>query len=354
MQDAGLQLPQSEMNIYNGGAGSTTPLCHLAPDAPAVPPPAAEQPCNAEIEVDGPARAGHSAAVSLVTHGPAVAVASQQQRQQQQAFAQEGSSSSEVIFQAYHNSPGGPAVASPYDDSSGDIAALPSSSATESDSTKFNTNSNNVLSHPPPLIQADSSELDAYQHLHHCRQQQQHSSLDHSSLLDQSHYTYTKPLSHVGPGPSLLPLPQRQPPRLIPTQSLQLKTEPQPHPQPQPSLLTQLWHPPPNLSDVPWPLPPNPSISTDRDRKQIIPIVSSKAGESSSSCTVTASSGDGDGFHRPPSPVSPSQPSSSTCGKFLRDSVNSADLTKVELKIHSLQECINFLKCRIIIKKQQH
>jgi hypothetical protein len=77
---------------------------------------------------------------------------------------------------------------------------------------KYNTNSNNVLSHPPPLIRhveshpADQPSLETTSRLSH---------VDHLSVA---------------------------PPQLIPI----LKSEPE-----------TMWHATPNLNQVPWPHPPN-------------------------------------------------------------------------------------------------
>ena len=115
--------------------------------------------------------------------------------------------------------------------------------------TQFNSNSNNVLSHPPPLIPAGISQQPEYHH---------QQGIEHSSLQVAGTYT-TKPLRHVDPTTGVMSPPAPpppHPPELIPICPSRLKNESSKGKQ-------QLTHPPPTLwhpsqvpVPIPWPMPP--------------------------------------------------------------------------------------------------
>lgn len=228
------------MTSYGSANGSTTSrLHHMISDEQAVEPATSStatlttsdhqlsQRCNVP-SVALPSSFG----TTVLTHIPAVVVASSSVLQ-----APAGASDAAIIS-----------------------AQKPSTSSLvlASDSTKFNSNSNNVLSHPPPLIRhAESSE-----------EFQQCQDLEQSSL---EKTVYTR-LCHPRPPPQLIP---------ISTSCSQLKAESEG--------TRTIWHAArlqptviPTVINAPWPVPPN--------------------------------SSEGAGFHQPSSPSSDQQVSNS--GKY--------------------------------------
>ena len=197
-----------DMSLYHGG--STSRLCHISEDQ-------SGKNFNAAASISPSAAAAvpSSYGSTVLSHVPPEVVTAETAESHSQP-------SSDAIFPT------------PPDSQASSQDSSQSSSSSDPQSTKFNTNTNNILSHPqpPPLIHVEPQE--------------------------QPSLETTSRLCHAGP--------LSGPPQLIP---IALKTEPD-----------AIWHA--TLRASPWPVPPNAPSGEESG----VPAVSRTTDPNSSKCIM--------------------------------------------------------------------